>query len=316
MLMEQRDRHKIGADEMSLVIKDLLNIAIKRLEQANCPTPKLDAEMLLLFYLGHDRSFLFAHYADELDDKRSEAYFELVDERATGKPLQYITGRQEFMGISFMVSESVLIPRQDTEALVEEVIKIANEKNKTLGSLDILDLCCGGGAICVSLAYYLTKVRLVALDISKKALSIAMKNAADYKLSGKIKFIQGDMFSPLKIGAFGSGKFDMIVSNPPYIKSDVLPTLQREIFEHEPLIALDGGVDGLDFYKKIIARAPKYLKKHGLLLLEIGYDQATDIKELLSLDGRYEEPQIVKDLTGHDRIVKVELQHKKGKKAK
>lgn len=289
---------------MSLIIKDMVNMATKRLETSGCLTPKLDAEALLLYYMGTDRSFLFAHFGDPMDDKRCEAYFEIVDERATGKPLQYITGRQEFMGISFFVSESVLIPRQDTEALVEEVIKMANENHKILGNLSILDLGCGSGAICVSLAYYLTKVKLVATDISTKALSIAIKNAADYRVSGKIKFIQGDLFAPSKTGAFGKGHFDMIISNPPYIKSGVLPTLQREITEHEPLIALDGGIDGLDFYKKIVAEAPAHLKRHGWLLLEIGYDQAQDLSELIAADGRYGDVEIIKDLAGRDRIVK------------
>lgn len=290
---------------MSLIIKDLIAIATKRLEAGGCLNPKLDAEILLLYYMGADRSFLFAHFADEIDDKRCEAYFELIDERGTGKPVQYITGRQEFMGISFLVSDSVLIPRQDTESLVEEAIKMANENHKTLGNLNILDLCCGCGAICVSLGYYLTKARLVATDISKKALSVARKNAADYRVSGKIKFIQGDLFAPLKTGAFGKGHFDMIISNPPYIRSAVLATLQREITEHEPMIALDGGADGLDFYRRIISKAPGYLKKHGLLLLEIGYDQAEDLTDLLVSDGRYGDPEIIKDLAGRDRIVKV-----------
>ena len=292
---------------MSLIIKDIVNMAIKRLEASGCDNPKLNAEQLLLYYMGTDRSFLFAHYADSLDDKRCEAYFDLIEERATGKPVQYITGRQEFMGISFFVSESVLIPRQDTETLVEEVIKIANENHKSLGSLTILDLCCGSGAICVSLAYYLSKVKLVATDISTKALSVAVKNAADYRVSGKIKFVQGDLFAPLKTGAFGSGHFDMIISNPPYIKSEVLPTLQREIREHEPLIALDGGADGLDFYRRIIAEAPGYLRKNGLLMLEAGYDQAAALTALLAADSRYGEPELIRDLAGRDRIIKVRL---------
>lgn len=292
---------------MSLIIKDVVAMATKRLEAAGCEAPKLDAEALLLYYLGTDRSFIFAHIADSLDDKRCEAYFELIDERATGKPVQYITGRQEFMGISFFVSESVLIPRQDTEVLVEEVVKIASEKHKGLGGLDILDLCCGSGAICVSLAYYLPKVKLLATDISTTALAVALKNAADYKVSGKIKFIQGDLFTPLKAGIFGKTKFDMIVSNPPYIKSDVLPTLQREITEHEPMIALDGGADGLDFYRRIVSEAPIYLKKQGLLVLEIGYDQATEVLDLISAAEGYGQAEIIKDFAGKDRVVKVRL---------
>ncbi len=302
---------------MALVLKDVIGIATKRLEMAGCGTPKLDAEVLLSHYLQVDRSFIFAHYSDDLDDKRCEAYFEIIDIRAAGVPVPYITGTQEFMGISFKVNQNVLIPRPDTETLVEETIRIASEKKRFLGgNIDILDLCCGSGAICVSLAYYLPKARLEGTDISKKALETARRNAADYGLAGRIKFVQGDLFGPVKTGAFGKGRFDMIVSNPPYIKSEEVRRLQREIVEFEPLIALDGGTDGLDFYRRIVSEAPRHLKKEGLLMLEIGFDQADDLRRIIEDDGRYAAPEIMKDLAGLDRVVKVRLAAAERKPAK
>jgi release factor glutamine methyltransferase len=292
---------------MGLALKEVINIGSKRLELAGCGTPKLDAEVLLSYYLKVERSFLFAHISESLDDMRAEAYFEIIDLRATGLPVQYITGRQEFMGISFMVNQDVLIPRPDTETLVQEVIQIVKETYKKQGTVEILDLCCGSGAICVSLAYYISKAKLAASDISQKALVVARKNAEDYNLTGRIRFLQGDLFAPIKTGAFNKGRFDIIVSNPPYIKSDIIPTLQREIFDHEPLIALDGGEEGLDFYRRIVTEAPNYLKKKGLLVLEIGYDQGEALCNLFTQDERYEDVEILQDLAGHDRVVKARL---------
>jgi release factor glutamine methyltransferase len=292
---------------MALVLKDVINIGTARLESSGCSSPKLDAEVLLSYYLKADRSFLFAHFSDDLDDKRCEAYFELIDIRAAGVPVPYITGVQEFMGISFKVDQNVLIPRPDTETLVEEAIKIVKEKHKLLGTIEILDLCCGSGAICVSMGYYLPKVKFEASDISKKALEIAKRNAADYSLSSRIKFFQGDLFAPIKKGRFGKGRFDMIVTNPPYISSDIVPTLQREIVEFEPMIALDGGGDGLSYYRRIITEAPAYLKKTGLLMMEIGYDQSLAVCSLAAEDGRYAEAEVLRDLAGNDRVVKVKL---------
>jgi len=292
---------------MALVLKDVISIAIKRLELAGCGTPKLDAEVLLSFYLKVDRSFIFAHYSEDLDDKRCEAYFELIDMRAAGVPVPYITGTQEFMGISFKVNQHVLIPRPDTETLAEEAIKAVKAKKRLLGNVDILDLCCGSGALCVSLAYYLPKARFEAVDISKKALETAKQNAADYDLSSRIKFLHGDLLEPVRKGSLGKGRFDIIVSNPPYIRSEEIRTLQREIVEFEPLIALDGGTDGLDFYRRIVDGAAVHLKKEGELMLEIGWDQAEDLRRIIAEDGRYSEAEIIKDLAGHDRVVKTSL---------
>jgi release factor glutamine methyltransferase len=288
---------------MAISIKEAINMATQMLTIAKCDTPKLDAEVLLAFFLKVDRSFLFAHYSDNLDEKRSDSFFEIIDKRVAGVPVPYITGRKEFMGISFKVNENVLIPRPDTEILVEETIELANEMQKGLASLEILDLCCGSGAIAVSLAYYLNKAKLTASDISGPALIIAKDNARDYKLTNKIKFVHGDLFSPFKSKGFGKVQFDIIVSNPPYIKSLEIQTLQREILQNEPLLALDGGESGLDFYAKIIEKAPEFLKKSGCLILEIGYDQKDAVFGLLEATGKFKEYKVEKDLAGHDRVV-------------
>jgi release factor glutamine methyltransferase len=288
---------------MAISIKEAINMATQMLTIAKCDTPKLDAEVLLAFFLKVDRSFLFAHFSDDLDEKGSDSFFEIIDKRVSGVPVPYITGRKEFMGISFKVNENVLIPRPDTEVLVEETIELANEMQKGLASLEILDLCCGSGAIAVSLAYYLNKAKLTASDISGPALIIAKDNARDYKLTNKIKFVHGDLFEPFKSAGFGKSQFDIIVSNPPYIKSLEIQTLQREILENEPLLALDGGESGLDFYAKIIEKAPDFLKKNGCLILEIGYDQKDAVFALLEATGKFKEYKVEKDLAGHDRVV-------------
>lgn len=288
---------------MAISIKEAISMATQMLTISKCDTPKLDAEVLLAFFLKVDRSFLFAHYSDYLDEKRSDSFFEIIDKRVAGVPVPYITGRKEFMGISFKVNENVLIPRPDTEILVEETIELANDMQKGLASLEILDLCCGSGAIAVSLAYYLNKAKLTASDISAHALIIAKDNARDYKLTNKIKFVHGDLFEPFKSKGFWKVQFDIIVSNPPYIKSLEIQMLQREILQNEPLLALDGGESGLDFYAKIIEKAPGFLKKNGYLILEIGYDQKDAVFALLKATGKFKEYKVEKDLAGHERVV-------------
>lgn len=292
---------------MGLMIKELLAVAARRLSDASCMDARLDAEILLCDLLQKDRSFLFSHVGDDLEDRRCELYFELIDTRASGKPLQYILGSQEFMGLRFQVNENVLIPRQDTETLVEMAIDYLKKAKPGLGGLEVLDLCCGSGAIAISLAYYLesVKVKITATDCSEKALEVAKENASGYRPARSIAFLQGDLFEPFPKNKKGKGKkqFDLIVSNPPYICSDVIPTLQREVALFEPMLALDGGEDGLDFYRRITLDAGAYLKKGGLLLLEIGHDQAEAVRRLLEECGTYGDIGVVKDLAGKDRIV-------------
>lgn len=208
-------------------------------------------------------------------------------------PLQYITHQKEFMKLNFYVDENVLIPRADTEILVEEVINHCKENHEK--SYSILDLCSGSGAIGISLAKYIENSKVLCADISDKALEIAKKNAKSNNVNN-IEFIKTDMFKNIE------EKFDLIVSNPPYIKKDIISKLDIEV-QKEPLIALDGGIDGLDFYRIIIDNSNKYLNKNGKLFLEIGYDQKDEVINLLRRSGNFGEIYSKKDLYGNDRAV-------------
>lgn len=297
---------------MSLSVKEILNIGQRRLQDAGVSDAALDSKLLYCFMRNITRTQLILMYQNVLEDRLCDEYFRLIDERASGKPLQYITGTQEFMGLEFDVNESVLIPRQDTETMVEDVISVIKDGALRGESLegtgrrewDILDLCTGSGAIGISLAKLLTgvKVNVTCSDVSKAALEVARKNAGKLGVSKSIKFAEGDMFAPFD-GRFKKKKFDLIVSNPPYIESDVIPTLQTEVKDHEPMSALDGGDDGLDFYRIIAGEAGGFLKKRGVLFLEIGCDQGNAVRELLTEAGGYSDIRCLKDLAGRDRII-------------
>lgn len=306
---------------MSLIIKELLQIGEAALEKAGCMDPRIDAELIMRFLLTMDRQELFIKSPSLLDEKRCEAYFKLIDIRAAGMPVQYITGEQEFMGIPFKVNENVLIPRQDTETLVEEIISdlkdMTARKKSPGGGYLILDLCCGSGAIGVSLCKLIKDVRVTATDISGKAIAVAKENAQNAGVGKLMKFAESDLFGSLRKGIRGT-KYHVIASNPPYIRREIIPTLQREITEHEPLLALDGGEDGLDFYRRIIKEAPDYLKTEGLLFLEIGNDQGEAVCEMARSAEQFEEITVVRDLAGHDRVVKCKLKRpeKKSRRTK
>lgn len=280
----------------------VLEIGIRRLEEAGISDGKRDAETLLLHMENADRTFLYVHRYDATDEYRAEAYFRFIDRRAEGEPLQYILGSQEFMGLSFEVNPSVLIPRQDTETLVELAVSRAAEKKK---SLSVLDMCCGSGAIAVSMAHFLPKAKVTACDISPEALEVARRNAEKNGLGGRIEFLESDLFyvTKRKKKIHMKDTFDMILSNPPYIPTEVIGTLQTEVKDHEPLTALDGGADGLDFYRRIAEEAAESLKKDGLMLLEIGSDQAEAVTSLLRDAGYYGEIEVTRDLAGLQRVV-------------
>lgn len=295
---------------MSLIIKELIQIGESALAKAGCMDPRIDAELIMMFMLRLDKQQLFIKSPTLLDEKTCDAYFKLIDVRAGGTPVQYITGEQEFMGITFKVNEHVLIPRQDTETLVEEIINdiknLISKRKAPRGGFQILDLCCGSGAIGVSLCKLAKDTKVTAADISGDAIAIAKENAQSAGVGKLMKFVESDLFGSFRKG-IGGVKFDIIASNPPYIRHEIIPTLQREITEHEPLLALDGGEDGLDFYRRIVAAAPDYLKPAGLLYLEIGHDQGIDVCSLAEDSGRFEDITIIRDLVGHDRVVKCKL---------
>ena len=294
---------------MSLDLKEMIRIGAKQLEDAGVCDSEFDAKELYCFMTGLDRVGLLMNWQESVPDNRVDRYFELIEERAKRVPLQHITGVQEFMGFKFKVSDAVLIPRQDTETLVEDVISLIEKQSlrgekylsKRTKITDILDLCTGSGAIGISLSKLTKGTKVTCSDISEEAISIARENAEDNDARG-IKFIVSDMFFELK-GAFGKKKFDLIVSNPPYIEKDVIETLEPEVRDHEPRIALDGGDDGLDFYKRIAEEAPEHMNKSAVLIMEIGFNQGESVSEILREQGLFENIVVLKDLTGKDRIV-------------
>ena len=290
---------------MLITFGEILDVGIKRLKQANIADAAIDAERLLMYLMNENRTFIYLHRNDGTDENHADAYFELIDRRAEGEPLQYIVGEQEFMGLSFNVNEAVLIPRQDTETLVETALSFAKNKK---GSISILDMCCGSGAIAISMAYFLPKSKLTACDISEAALNVARSNAKKNGVEKKINFIESDLYMPVQKKKPMKDKFDMILCNPPYIPSDVIPTLQREIKDHEPVAALDGGKDGLDFYRKMVTDSAVHLKKGGYILFEIGHDQADDVTALLEEEGCYKDIFTHKDMARSDRVITAQLQ--------
>ena len=280
-----------------MTIRETIRKGMIILKNNNVTEPNIKARMIMQYVLNKPREYLMI-YDDEILKLRQEVnYFKAIKKLCQGIPLQHITNMQEFMKMRFYVDENVLIPRQDTEILVEEVIKIA----KKINAKKILDLCTGSGAIAVALAKYIKNSEITAVDISKNALNIAKLNAKNNEVEEKITFIQSDLFKNLK-----KEKYDIIVSNPPYIKKDILKKLDREV-QKEPEIALDGGYDGLDFYRKIINMADEYLKFHGYLCFEIGYDQKEEVEELIKEQGKYIETYCKKDLCDNDRIVVTKL---------
>lgn len=301
---------------MSLSVKEILNIGKRHLEEAQIADAAIDCKLLYCYLMNITSAQLILEYQKILPDRLCDEYFALLDRRAEGIPLQYITGVQEFMGLEFKVSDKVLIPRQDTETLVEDAIEII-EKNTLRGEpvlakakkdWDILDLCCGSGAIGLSLAKLCKNVKVTCSDLSKDALEIAKENSA--KLGAKADFKESNLLMAFK-GRFKNKKFDLIISNPPYIESEVIPTLQREVRDHEPMEALDGGADGLDFYRAIVSDAADCLKKEGVLMFEIGHDQREDVCGLLEQNGHFEKITALQDLAGRDRIVCAVLRGKK-----
>lgn len=272
-----------------------------RLGEAGVNEALLDARLLLEYVCGTDQNTLLAHGEREISEEEYERYRNLIGKRAVHVPLQHLTGEQSFMGLTFAVNKDVLIPRQDTEILVEEVMKNLHD------GMRILDLCTGSGCILLSLLRYSNDCEGVGTDLSKDALAVAKENYArllDMRPEMTARFFEGDLFGALESGADDScaERFDIIVSNPPYIKTDVIDTLMPEVRVHEPLTALDGGADGLSFYRRIAKEAGAYLNGGGMLFFEIGCEQAENVRDILEKAG-FREINVVRDFAGLDRVV-------------
>lgn len=281
-----------------MTYKELYDYGEQELREAAIAEAALDARLLLEYICHTDRNALLVHADSERSPLEEEFYKITIAKRKAHIPLQYITGEQEFMGLTFRVNEHTLIPRQDTEILVEEAMRYLGD------GMRILDMCTGSGCILLSLLKYSNECEGIGVDISEKALLVARENAGRLKLDAT--FLNGDLFEPLE--GFVSERtndrlFDIIISNPPYIASDVIPTLMPEVREHEPLLALDGMADGLYFYREIIEKAPCYMRKGAMLFLEIGFDQGTAVSALLKERG-FEEIEVLRDYAGLERVVK------------
>lgn len=273
-------------------IKQALEEAKNILKSNNFEDSNIIAKELLSYVLKKDKVYLTINSDTALTDTEYAEFTKYIEQIIDGKPLQYITQKQEFMGMEFFVNEDVLIPQPDTEILVETVLDIC--KRYSNQSLRILDLCTGSGAIAISLSKILN-TQVFASDVSTKALEVAEKN--NVLNNSKVEFIESNLFEQIN-----GEKFDIIVSNPPYIKNEEIKLLSKQV-QNEPYIALAGGEDGLDFYRKIIDEAYKYINKNGYLCLEIGYDQKEDLIKLIKQNENYEYENCIKDLSNNDRCI-------------
>lgn len=287
--------------QKTLTLKQLYKVGTVKLAEEGIEEFSLDAWYLLEYVTGVNKAMYFAEPERAVSEENADRYMDCIRRRAAHIPLQHITGEQEFMGYPFCVNEHVLIPRQDTEILVEEAIQVMRPKMK------VLDMCTGSGCIVLSILkmcrekYYMTDLQGIGADVSEEALKVARENGR--RLGVPVTWIQSDLFAKIP----EEEKYDVIVSNPPYIETAVIDTLQEEVRLHDPYIALDGKEDGLYFYRRIISEAGKYLKPQGKLMFEIGCDQAEAVEELMKNAG-YEQITVKKDLAGLDRVVYGTLQ--------
>lgn len=280
-----------------MIYREAFEKGKEKLYSAHIAEADLDARLLLEHVCGTDRNTLLVHGDRVLSELEQMQYEAVLEKRAAHIPLQQITGTQNFMGLDFLVNEHVLIPRQDTEILVEEVLRNLHD------GMRILDMCTGSGCILISILYYSNDCQGLGVDLSSQALEIAEQNAKrlldtdlQKERKGTISFLQSDLFEKVE------GKYEIIVSNPPYIGPDVIRTLMPEVRSHEPMMALDGGPDGLDFYRRITNRSGEFLTGGGMLFFEIGYDQAEAVVSLMQKAG-FEQIRVFKDYAGLDRVV-------------
>lgn len=278
-------------------IKEIINEGKNILNKNNFEDSSIISKELLCHTLNQNKQYLVIHMDEEIEDAYYKKFSNYIEQIVDGKPLQYITNKQEFMGMEFYVDENVLIPQPDTEILVENVLEICSQIKKE--EIKILDLCTGSGAIAISINKILNenniKNTVLASDISDKTINIAMIN--NKKNNANVKFEISDLFEEIK-----DKDFDIIVSNPPYIKNTIIPNLSKQV-KCEPLLALSGGEDGLDFYRKIIDRAYLYIKNNGYLCLEIGYDQKKDVLNIFKEYENYKDIKVIKDLSNNDRCI-------------
>jgi release factor glutamine methyltransferase len=278
---------------MSVSIAEALRQASRALDHAGVAEARREAGSLLSHVIRRDRTFLISHAEDQLDEDDWKLFENMVARRAAGEPTQYITNVQDFFGRTFRVTPDVLIPRPETELLVEAALAVMN------ANAVVCDVGTGSGCIAVTLLCERDDARAVAIDVSDAALEVARQNAHDLLVERRIELVRSDCFDELKPA---TSQFDVIVSNPPYVSANMLPGLQREVRDHEPLVALSPGADGLTVIRRLLTDAPEFIQANGHLLLEIGFDQTEAVKELVSQDI-WRSSKILPDLQGIPRIV-------------
>ncbi len=275
-------------------VRHLLNLGVDLLKKNNIPSPHLDAKVLLLNALKKETTstYLITKENDIVKEETLKKYLSMIEKRCDKIPLAYIIGKKEFMNLEFLVNHNTLIPRPDTEILVSYLIDKYKDKK-----VKILEIGIGSGCISISLGKYIKDSKIIGVDISQEANEVASKNLKKHNLEGKISFYKSDLFSSIE-----EKSFDIIVSNPPYIEKDTIKTLIEEVKDNEPILALDGGVSGLDFYEKITKESISYIKENGLLIFEIGYNQGVEVSNILK-NNNYSNIEIIKDYSGNDRVV-------------
>lgn len=279
-------------------IKTILNKTVIFFDKHNIPNPRLDAEVLLADLLDMERIKLYVNFDYPLKKRELNRYRERIIRRVKREPVSYITGHKEFMSLDFHIEKGVLIPRPETEHLVENILDYCEENE--LKSPNIVEAGPGSGAVMVSLGHYLAQSRIIGIDISEDAVSLSRKNIAKHDLADRLKVSRGDLLEPLL--KRNKKNVDIVVSNPPYISSEEMNQLSPEV-KKEPKVALQGGEDGLSLYRQLIPQAASVLKSSGLLALEIGYEQGKSIKNIIKKDGNYKEIEIIKDHSKRDRVV-------------
>jgi release factor glutamine methyltransferase len=287
---------------------DLLQWATNTLKDHQIENPRLNAELLLAHSLNLTREGLYVRLHRELKEGEKGALESLIQRRISGEPLQYLLGQQEFWSINFKVDSRVLIPRPETELLVEQSLWILSEKTFEQNP-SVLEIGTGSGAIAIALAKEVRYIFLVATDISKDALVLARENAKSAGVQDRIQFVNGDLLGPFQ-SSKGTRCFDLILSNPPYIVGSEIGSLAKEVRNYEPVIALDGGKDGLEFHRSLVSQAPSSLREGGWLLLEVGQGQAERVAEQIQESGAFSEPEVLPDLAGIERVVKAQKNKK------
>ena len=277
-------------------INELIKIGMDRIKGRLYSNPMLEATLLLSKLMKVDKVYIYTHGKDEVPEEIVEEYIKAIEKRSKGYPIQYIIKEKEFMSLDFYIEEGVLIPRPDTEVIVEYILAYI-DKNHPNENIKVLDIGIGSGAIGLSVAYYRKNTYVYGVDISPAALKVAGINRDRFKLTN-VKLLESNLFERID----KEEKFHIIASNPPYIPTDSIDSLQEEVKDYEPRIALDGGKEGMEFYKRIVPESKEYLQERGLLIFEIGFDQGRAVEDLMIAEG-FKDVKILKDLQGLDRAV-------------